>query len=110
MLVFGRRIGQETVVRDPASGEEIVILVVDIRSSGEVRLGIKAPKHLTIHRREIQNEVDAATRRAHPDRSIEIEGAPGIAHADPSGSHEEIAKAINRASQIIFENTVKPQQ
>jgi len=37
---------------------EISITVVDVRG-GKVRLGIEAPKHIPVHRREIQERVDA---------------------------------------------------
>jgi len=47
MLVFTRKIG-ETV----AIGNEIKVKILEIRGN-QVRLGIEAPKEITIHREEV---------------------------------------------------------
>lgn len=47
MLVLSRQRDQQIVI-----GDEIVVTVIEIRGD-KVRLGIQAPPHITVHRREI---------------------------------------------------------
>lgn len=69
MLVLSRRTNEEIVI----GNEAIVIRVVDIRDGGKVRLGITAPKELSVHRREvydhIQRTLAEAQRNAAPLRA-----------------------------------------
>ena len=51
MLVLTRKKNQEIVV-----GENIVVMVVDIQGN-TVRLGIDAPKDVTVHRREVYEKI-----------------------------------------------------
>jgi len=48
MLVLSREKGQAVYI----NGEEIKITIVDVRGS-RVRLGIEAPTHVSIHRKEV---------------------------------------------------------
>lgn len=52
MLVLSRSIDQSIVI-----GGNIVITVVDIRG-GNVRIGIEAPREVSVHRKEVQEIVD----------------------------------------------------
>ena len=47
MLVLSRQRDQEIVI-----GDDIVITVIEIRGD-KVRLGIKAPAHIPVHRHEV---------------------------------------------------------
>jgi len=67
MLTLGRKIGEEIVI-----GDNIVIQVLDIRGSREVRLGITAPPEVRIDRAERRQETPALPPPA-PGRS---EGPP----------------------------------
>lgn len=51
MLVLTRRTGESIVI-----GNEIVVTVVEVRS-GQVRLGIDAPRSIEVHRQEIFEQV-----------------------------------------------------
>ena len=51
MLVLLRKRGEEIVI-----GDDIVIAVVEIRSD-KVRLGVKAPKEVFVHRREVYDAI-----------------------------------------------------
>ncbi len=55
MLCVTRRVGEEIVIGD----SRIIVTVIDIRGS-VVRLGIQAPADVTIHRREIFDEIGSA--------------------------------------------------
>ena len=57
MLVLSRKENQRIVISDT-----IVVTVLDIRGDS-VRLGIEAPKEVTIHRREIHEKIQATEER-----------------------------------------------
>ncbi len=54
MLVLTRSEGQRLIINDG----EILIDVLEIRGN-QVRLGVKAPKNITIHREEVYNRIQA---------------------------------------------------
>lgn len=58
MLVLSRHRNQQIVI-----GDDIVVTVVEIRGD-KVRLGIDAPTHIPVHRREVW---DALRRREEAD-------------------------------------------
>jgi len=51
MLVLSRRKDESVVI-----GDEIEVTVVSIRGS-IVRLGVEAPRHISIHRREVYEAI-----------------------------------------------------
>ena len=51
MLVLARRINESIM-----SGDDIEIVVIDIKGD-QVKLGVKAPKKVTVHRKEIFDEI-----------------------------------------------------
>jgi carbon storage regulator len=64
VLVLTRRPNQSIVI-----GGEIVVTVLEVRGD-QVRLGIKAPREVDVHRDEVWAELQAANRAAAlPDRS-----------------------------------------
>ncbi|MHB1065562.1 MAG: carbon storage regulator CsrA [Georgenia sp.] len=56
MLVLSRRVGEKIVI-----GEDIVLTVIDVRND-TVRLGISAPRSVTVNRAEVREAVAAANR------------------------------------------------
>ena len=58
MLVLGRN-KDESIIIEGSDGR-IEIMVIEVRSSGkpQVRLGITAPKSISVHRKEIQEAID----------------------------------------------------
>ena len=57
MLVISRRPDEVIVI-----GNEIEVMIVDVRGN-KVRLGITAPKHIPIHRREVQDRINRGEPR-----------------------------------------------
>ena len=59
MLVLSRKQGESIVVRD-----DIVVTVIELRG-GRVRLGVEAPREVTVHREELYEKIvrEKADRR-----------------------------------------------
>ena len=51
MLVLTRKLHQSIMI-----GEEIEVVVLEVRGE-QVRLGIRAPKNVTVHRKEIFDQI-----------------------------------------------------
>ncbi|MBW2064599.1 MAG: carbon storage regulator CsrA [Deltaproteobacteria bacterium] len=51
MLILTRKLGERITV-----GDDIVITLLDIKGS-QVKLGIEAPRHISIHRQEIYERI-----------------------------------------------------
>ncbi len=64
MLVLSRRKNESVVIDD-----DISIVVVEIRGD-KVRLGIEAPKNVTVHRKEIYDAIQGASRERETDGSM----------------------------------------
>ena len=60
MLVLSRKVGQQICI-----GDEITVTFIRVNSDGSVRLGINAPKDVTIYRKEIQERIDDDRSREH---------------------------------------------
>ena len=65
MLVLSRKPNESIVIRD-----NIVVTVIGIQGD-KVRLGIEAPREVTVHRREVYDKIksEAATKEI-PDKNI----------------------------------------
>jgi carbon storage regulator len=59
VLVLTRRPNQSIVI----GGGEIVVTVLEVRGD-QIRLGIKAPRHVDVHRDEVWAELQKANRAA----------------------------------------------
>jgi carbon storage regulator len=51
MLVLARRLNESIMI-----GDDIEIVVIDIKGD-QVKLGIRAPKRISVHRKEIYEEI-----------------------------------------------------
>lgn len=58
MLVLSRRVGEQIVI-----GEDVVLTVVEVRND-TVRLGIEAPRSISVNRAEVRRAVADANRDA----------------------------------------------
>ncbi len=58
MLVLSRREGQSIMI-----GNDVVVTVIEIRGE-HVRIGIDAPRSVTVHREEVAAEIRAANKAA----------------------------------------------
>lgn len=51
MLVLTRKVNQSIVI-----GDEIEVIVLEVRGE-QVRIGVRAPKTITVHRKEIYEQI-----------------------------------------------------
>lgn len=58
MLVLTRKIQQSIVI-----GDDVEIVVLEVRGE-QVRLGIRAPKNVSVHRKEIYEQIQEENRGA----------------------------------------------
>jgi carbon storage regulator len=58
VLILTRRVGENVIV-----GDDIVISVIEVRGDA-VRIGIQAPRSVTVHREEVYLELQRANEQA----------------------------------------------
>ncbi len=68
MLILTRRVGEAVVI-----GEEVTVTVLGVKGN-QVRIGVNAPKTVSVHREEIFERIKNEEQGSGPAR-----GAPGIA-------------------------------
>jgi len=78
MLVLTRRTNQSIVI-----GPDVTITVVEIRGE-QVRLGISAPRHVTVHREEVLVQIREQNRQA---AEISGDDATQLPRAASQGAH-----------------------
>lgn len=61
MLVLTRKVSQSIVI-----GDGIEVVVLEVRGE-QVRLGIKAPKNVAVHRKEIYDQISQEGREETPE-------------------------------------------
>lgn len=77
MLVLSRRESQSIVI-----GKDIVVTVVSIRGD-QVRVGIDAPRSITVHRQEVALAIEAANREALAAADIDPTALPVLPKMTP---------------------------
>src|SRR3954466_423949 len=75
MLVLARQRDQTVII-----GDDIEVTVVDVRGD-KVRLGISAPKHVSVHRKEVYEAIRRENQAA---ARVRPEDVPGF--APPAGA------------------------
>jgi carbon storage regulator len=58
MLILTRRVGETLVI-----GDEVTVTVLGVRGN-QVRLGVNAPRHVTVHREEIYQRIQSESEGA----------------------------------------------
>jgi carbon storage regulator len=72
MLVLTRRINESIVINNDVS-----VLVVEVRGD-RVRLGIEAPKDVTVHRKEVYDVIREASTSEKPKKGSGIRRLNGL--------------------------------
>lgn len=66
MLVLTRKVHQSIVI-----GDDIEVVVLEVRGE-QVRLGIRAPRNVTVHRKEIYEQIHQENVEASEVRSEDV--------------------------------------
>lgn len=69
MLVLTRKSGQKLII-----DHQIELTVLEVRGDA-VKLGLVAPRHVTIYREEIYEEIKRANQQAQPSQSSTLDQA-----------------------------------
>lgn len=59
MLILTRRIGETIVINS-----NIRVTVLEVGRGGQIKIGVEAPKEVSVHREEVQKRIDAEERAA----------------------------------------------
>ena len=76
MLVLSRQRDESIVI-----GDNIVVTIVDVRGD-KVRLGIEAPREISVHRREVYDAIQRENRQA---AQISLDEARRIGNSSSDG-------------------------
>ena len=76
MLILARKVGETIAIAD-----DIKVTVVDIQG-GQVRLGVEAPGHISVHREEIYQRILEENRRAALESSSDLTDIADVFGAD----------------------------
>ena len=60
MLILTRRVGESLMI-----GDDVTITVLGVKGN-QVRIGVKAPKEVAVHREEILNRIEEASAASGP--------------------------------------------
>ena len=82
MLVLTRRANQSIMI-----GHEIVVTVLEVRGD-QVRLGIKAPRSIDVHREEIFAQLQQANRDAVKPSKAALDSLQSIKPPAPAEEHD----------------------
>lgn len=72
MLVLTRRANQSIMI-----GADVVVTVLEVRGD-QVRIGIDAPRSVSVHREEVFRELEAANRAAASPASDTLDGLAAL--------------------------------
>jgi carbon storage regulator len=81
MLILTRRVGETVVI-----GDNVDVTVLGVKGN-QVRLGVKAPRDVTVHREEIYNRICGEGSKAN-----------GKTNGNGNGSAEDSLKVASSAS------------
>ena len=91
MLVLSRRRDESIII-----GDNIVITIVEIRGD-KVRLGIDAPRNVTVHRQEVYEAIQVERKEVEGESQLEQEA--NNSHQPSGGTPDSVTEYHNIFSQ-----------
>jgi carbon storage regulator len=82
MLILTRKLGERITI-----GDDIIITLLEIKGS-QVKLGIKAPKSVSIHRQEIYERIREENLRSSGVAASDLSRATSLLHINRSKDKE----------------------
>ena len=70
MLILTRRVGETVVI-----GDDVTVTVLGVKGN-QVRLGVNAPREVTVHREEIFERIKRERTEDEPQAAAYVNGAP----------------------------------
>mgnify|MGYP000856167727 FL=1 len=77
MLVLTRKVDQSIMI-----GDHIRVVIVDIRGD-QVKVGIEAPKDISVHRQEVYQEIQEENRRAVLSKAFNVQDLTRVLKQSP---------------------------
>ena len=100
MLVLSRQRDETIMI-----GDDIEVTVVDIRGD-KVRLGINAPKSISVHRKEVYDAIRRENREAAQVKPEDLSGLGKIGPKDPGKNEEKKLPKENRRAVAANEQSL----
>ncbi|MBX7058689.1 MAG: carbon storage regulator CsrA [Leptospirales bacterium] len=80
MLVLARKVNESIMI-----GDDIEVVVVDIKGD-QIKLGIRAPRNVSVHRSEVYREIQEQNKRAAESAPASLEGLGDLLKKRKPGS------------------------
>ncbi len=93
MLILTRRVGETIII-----GDDVVVTVLGIKGN-QVRIGINAPKDVTVHREEIYQRIQQEKNAPQKQEEIPANTAPSAVSTPVTTTRKKRESKIDKADK-----------